>query len=172
MSEPLRVDHENSRTWTVVAHTARVDHRIMSLIGDPQQGSSPARVDDLYPFEKVSDRVRAHLLAGIEHMLMWADLAAPLKLHEDQVMNVTLRPAYTLARATTEASAQAVWLLDTRNPVECVRRHLSLIRWDPARASLTQGKGTSSRHVMTICSAASHRCSNQTTSSLPAAIST
>jgi hypothetical protein len=35
-----------------------------------------------------------------------------------------------LARATIEASAQAVWLLDTRDPVECVRRHLSLIRWD------------------------------------------
>lgn len=128
--EPLRVDDENSLAWTVVAHTARVDNQVMSLIGDPQPGSNLAHVDDLYPFEKVSDRVRAYLLAGIEHMLAWADLAAPLKLHDDQVMNVTLRPAYTLARATIEASAQAVWLLDTPDPIECVRRHLSLIRWD------------------------------------------
>jgi hypothetical protein len=38
--------------------------------------------------------------------------------------------AYTLARAATEASARAVRLTDTRGPVECVRRHLSLMRWD------------------------------------------
>jgi hypothetical protein len=54
----------------------------------------------------------------------------PLIFHPDQVVNVTLRPAYTLARATMEAAAQAVWLMDTRDPIECVRRHLSLIRWD------------------------------------------
>lgn len=41
-----------------------------------------------------------------------------------------LRPAYTLARATIEASSQAVWLMDTRDPKECIRRHLSLMRWD------------------------------------------
>lgn len=130
MTVPVRVDDENSAAWTVVAHTARVDHRVMSLIGDPEPGSNLAQVSELYPFEKVSERARAYLLAGIEHMLVWADLAAPLKFHPDQVMNVTLRPAYTLARATLESAAQAVWLLDTLDPIECVKRHLSLILWD------------------------------------------
>jgi hypothetical protein len=74
--------------------------------------------------------VRAYLMAAIEHMLTWADLTAPLKFHDEQVTNVRLRPAYTLARATIEASAQAVWLMDTLDPIECIRRHLSLMRWD------------------------------------------
>lgn len=130
MTIPFRIDEENSRAWTAVAHSARVDHRAMFLIRDPQPGSNLADVAELYPYERVSDRVRAYLMAGIEHMLTWADLTAPLKFHEEQVTNVMLRPAYTLARATIEASAQAVWLMDTRDPLECVRRHLSLMRWD------------------------------------------
>jgi len=127
---PFPVDDKNSQTWIVAAHSARVNQRAMSLIGDPQPSSNFAAVARLYPYEKVSDRVRAYLMAGIEHMLTWADLAAPLKFHEEQAMNVTLRPAYTLARAAIEASAQAVWLMNTRDPLECVRRHLSLMRWD------------------------------------------
>lgn len=45
-------------------------------------------------------------------------------------VNFQQRPPYTLARAAMEAAAQAVWMLDTRDPIECLRRHLSLIRWD------------------------------------------
>lgn len=130
MSIPFRVDETNSQAWTAVAHSARVDHQVLCLIRDPEPGSNLAEVAKLYPYEKVSDRVRAYLMAGIEHMLMWADFSAPLKFHEEQVTNVMLRPAYTLARATIEASSQAVWLMDTRDPKECIRRHLSLMRWD------------------------------------------
>jgi hypothetical protein len=130
MTVPIRVDEINSEVWTVVAHTARIGHRALCLIGDPEPGSNFADAARLYPYEKVSDRARAYLLAGLEHMLTWADLHAPLKFHDEQVVNVTLRPAYTLARATIEASAQAVWLMDTRDPRECIRRHLSLMRWD------------------------------------------
>ena len=130
VSVPFPVDEDNTQAWTVVSHTARVDHRALRLIGDPAPGSNFADVARLYPYEKVSDRVRAYLTAGLEHMLMWADAHAPLKFHEDQVSTVMLRPAYTLARATIEASAQAVWLMDTRDPRECIRRHLSLMRWD------------------------------------------
>lgn len=61
---------------------------------------------------------------------MWADFAAPLKFHPDQATMFNLRPALALARAALESAAQAVWLLDTLDPVECVRRHLRLIRWD------------------------------------------
>ncbi len=130
VSIPFRVDETNSQAWTAVAHSARVDHRAVTLVGDPLGGSNFADVARLYPYEKVSDRVRAYLMAGIEHMLTWADLTAPLKFHEEQVTNVMLRPAYTLARATIEASAQAVWLMDTLDPIECIRRHVSLMRWD------------------------------------------
>jgi hypothetical protein len=131
VSEPRTpVDEENTRRWTAVAHSARVHHRVMMTVGEPQPGSNLADVGELYPFEKVADRVRSYITAGIEHMVMWADFTAPLKFHEEQVTNHTLRPAYTLSRATIEASAQAVWILNTLDPMECVRRHLSLIRWD------------------------------------------
>lgn len=83
MSIPFRVDETNSQAWTAVAHSARVDHQVLCLIRDPEPGSNLAEVAKLYPYEKVSDRVRAYLMAGIEHMLMWADFSAPLKFHEE-----------------------------------------------------------------------------------------
>lgn len=85
---------------------------------------------DLYPFEKVSDRVRAYLTAAVEHLIFWADVQAPLKFHPEQSVEVTLRPSYTLARASLEAAAQAVWLMGTTDPMECIRRHICLMRWD------------------------------------------
>jgi len=102
----------------------------MSLIGDPRPGSNFAAVGELYPSGKVSDRVRAYLMAGIEHMLTWTGLTAPVKFHKEHVTSVMPQSAYTLAGAAIEASARAVRLTNTRGPVECVRRHLSLMRWD------------------------------------------
>ena len=84
----------------------------------------------MYPFEKVSDRARAYLVAAIEHLIFWADLQAPLKFHPEQFNEVTLRPSYTLARASLESAAQAVWLMNTTDPMECIRRHICLMRWD------------------------------------------
>jgi hypothetical protein len=98
--------------------------------GDPAEGSNFERVNELYPFEKVSDRSRHYVEAAFEHLLMWADHVAPFKFHAEQVVNFTLRPTYTLARAAMESAAQAVWLLSSRDPTECIRRHLRLIRWD------------------------------------------
>lgn len=98
--------------------------------GDPTPASNFAEVNDLYPFEKVSDRARHYVTAALEHLVMWADFAAPLKFHPDQTTTFTMRPTYALARAALETAAQAVWLMDTRDPVECVKRHLRLIRWD------------------------------------------
>lgn len=130
MTVPFALDDETRLAWIAIAHSARIDQHAMQLIGDPQPGSNFAKAAVLYPFEKVSDRVRAYLAAGVEHLLMWADHNVPLKFHEDMVVHVALRPTYTLARATIEAAAQAVWLMDTRDPLECIRRHLSLMRWD------------------------------------------
>jgi hypothetical protein len=89
-------------------------------------------VSELYPFEKVADRARAYLTAGVEHLIFWADVQVPLKFHAEQAVEVTLRPSYTLARASLESAAQAVWLMNTTEPMECIRRHICLMRWDLA----------------------------------------
>lgn len=105
---------------------------VLSHAGDPAPGSNFAHVMDLYPFEKVSDRSQAYLSAAFEHLILWADYVAPFKFHPEQVTNFALRPTYTLARAALESAAQAVWILATRDPLECIRRHLCLMRWDLA----------------------------------------
>lgn len=127
---PVRVPVEETERWTEIAVGARLNWRMFSQVGDPTTGSSFDQVSELFPFEKVSDRCRAYLGAAFEHLIAWADLIAPLKFHPEQVTNVTLRPAYTLARAAIESSAQAVWVMDTSDPMECIRRHLCLMRWD------------------------------------------
>ncbi len=96
----------------------------------PVDGSNFARARQLYPFEPVHDRARAYIGAALEHLLLWADHVAPFKFHPEQESNFQQRPPYTLARAAMEAAAQAVWMLDTTDPRECIRRHVSLIRWD------------------------------------------
>lgn len=87
-------------------------------------------VNTLYPFEKVSDRAQHYVSAALEHLTMWADYAAPLKFHPETVTVFTMRPAFALARAAMESASQAVWLMDTTDPIECAKRHLRLIRWD------------------------------------------
>ena len=124
------VDDANQQAWIAVAHLTRIDDRILTRIGDPAPGSNFARAAEFFPFEKVADRARAYLRAGLDHLLMWADYAAPLVFHDEQTISFTLRPTLTLARAAIEASAQAVWLMDTTDPIECIRRHISLMRWD------------------------------------------
>lgn len=99
-------------------------------VGEPASDSNFVRVAELYPFESIAQQSRRYLDAAFEHLLFWADHVAPLKFHPEQVTNFTLRPCFTLARAALEASAQAVWLLSTTDPVECVRRHVCLRRWD------------------------------------------
>lgn len=124
------VPAEVSVGFTEVAQGARLTDRMVKACGDPAPGSNFAQVNDLYPFEKVSDRARHYVTAALEHMVMWADFAAPLKFHPDQTTTFTMRPTFALARAALETAAQAVWLMDTQDPVECLRRHLCLIRWD------------------------------------------
>lgn len=126
----MPVPEEHSRAFTEIAHGSRMTSRMLTQVGDPTPGSSFATVNELYPFEKVSDRTRAYLSAAFEHLILWADYVAPLKFHPDQVTNFALRPHYTLARAALESAAQAAWVLATTDPIECVRRHLRLIRWD------------------------------------------
>ncbi|WP_419703212.1 hypothetical protein [Promicromonospora sp. NFX87] len=130
-NERFPVPAHASAVFTEIAQGLRVTwHMLRSSPIEPNSGSNLARADDLYPFEKVSVRARHYVSAALEHLIMWADFAAPLKFHPDQATMFTLQPALALARAALESAAQAVWLLDTLDPVECVRRHLRLIRWD------------------------------------------
>jgi hypothetical protein len=124
------VPPEVSAGFNEIAQAVRLIDRMAKSFGDPLPESNFAQVNDLYPFEKVSDRARHYVTAALEHLVMWADFAAPFKFHPDQTTTFTMRPTYALARAALETAAQAVWLMDTRDPIECVQRHLRLIRWD------------------------------------------
>lgn len=131
MSEQrVLVDPEASRAWVEVAQGARLSWYTFVNVPVPADGSNFDRTRELYPFEAVDERARAYVGAALEHLMMWAEYAAPFKFHAEHESNFQQRPPYTLARAALEAAAQAVWMLDTRDPIECIRRHLSLIRWD------------------------------------------
>ena len=132
MAPTFSVDAEVSQAWAAVAHGARLSSRILQSVGDPVQGSNSAELNAAYPHEKASDWHRSYLGAALEHLVMWADLVAPLKFHPEQVAIHTFRPAYTLGRASLEAASQAVWMTAGVTARECTRRHLSLIRWDYA----------------------------------------
>lgn len=70
------------------------------------------------------------LEAAADHLLLWADYAAPLKFHPEAETAHTLRPAFTLARAAIESSAQAIWVLNPEDQVERARRYIRLAIWD------------------------------------------
>ena len=126
----IPLDDDSSRAWTEIAHGTRLHWRILVNVGEPGTASNFTRVHELYPYERVADRCRAFVGAALEHLMLWADIVAPFKFHPEQAAVFQQRPPYTLARAALEASAQAVWMLDTPDPLECIRRHLCLMRWD------------------------------------------
>ena len=130
-SEPrVRVPDEDSRAFTEIAIGVRANWAVFNDCPPPVSGSPFAEAREIYPFEPLDERVRAYVRAALEHLMWWADWVAPLKFHPEQEVNFSLRPAYTLGRAALESAAQAVWMLDTDRPVECIRRHICLMRWD------------------------------------------
>jgi hypothetical protein len=124
------VPAEHSEEFNRLSQGIRLTWHLFAAVGAPAPGSNFDQVHQLYPFERVSDWAASYIQAAYEHLIMWADFAAPFKFHPDQVVNFALRPSYTLARAALESSAQAVWLLDTLDPLDCIRRHIRLVRWD------------------------------------------
>lgn len=130
MNTKVPIGEEAVRGWVEVAHGSRLLQHCLRNASDPTPGSPFAQVNELYPFEKVADRARAYLTASVEHLTFWADVQVPLKFHPEQTVEVTLRPSYTLARSALESAAQAVWLMNTTDPQECIRRHICLMRWD------------------------------------------
>jgi hypothetical protein len=126
----IPVDEETTQAWVAVSHGARMSQHVLRNVGDPALQSPFAQINAQYASEKASDWHRSYLAAALEHLVVWADIAAPLKFHPEQELTHTLRPAYTLGRAALEASSQAVWMTSGETARECARRHLSLIRWD------------------------------------------
>lgn len=143
MNIRIRVDESTALSWIEIAHSVRMLGHCLGDVADPRPESAFRRVSDLYPYERISEWARTYLTAALEHLTFWADVHVPLKFASDQSVNVTLRPAYTLGRAALESAAQAVWLMDTADPMECIRRHISLIRWDliELRKSRLSGDG-------------------------------
>jgi hypothetical protein len=126
----IPVGEDASRSWTEVAHGSRMSNHMLQAMPDPAPISKFAMINAEYPFEKASDWHRSYLSAALEHLVVWADIAAPLKFHPEQEVLFSFRPAHTLGRAAMEAASQAIWVSSGDTARECARRHLSLIRWD------------------------------------------
>lgn len=116
--------------FTEIAQGVRLSWRMMQSVGTPLPGSNFFDLEKQFPNSLVFSRAKHYILAAHEHLVMWADFAAPFKFHPKQTTIFTLRPTLALARAALESAAQAVWLLDTTDPLELLRRHLCLVRWD------------------------------------------
>ena len=130
VDQRILLDEATLQAWVTVAHEARWYDRVLATSADPGAGSNFDLIDAHYRYELASSWHRSYLTAALEHLLLWAEMVAPLKFHPDQVTIHRLRPTYTLARAALESAAHAVWLSGGDSAEECARRHLRLIRWD------------------------------------------
>lgn len=124
------IDRETAQPWVEAAHSARVSDSFLRKLGKPSDDSQFAIIDAHYPGYMASQWVRGYLGAGLEHLLMWADYAAPYQFHIDQEIHHNLRPVQALSRAALESSSQAVWIMAGRSAKECARRHLTLVLHD------------------------------------------
>lgn len=127
---PVEMRKEVSLSFTASAHGARLSHRMLTTAGPVLAGSNFSKLADYGPPITVHELAYSYLIAAAEHLLFWADTMAPLLFHPDQRNEITLRPTNTLARAGMEASAQAIWLLDSTHPRELMRRHVAMLRME------------------------------------------
>lgn len=125
-----RLQEADSNRLTETAVGIRVNWHSFINVGQPRATSNLAQAQRLFPFEPVAERAVAYIQAAFDNLLLWADFVAPTRFHPEQVTYFTLRPGYTLGRAALESASQAVWLLSPTDPMECIRRHIALMRWD------------------------------------------
>lgn len=131
MNEPVPpFAPEEVLPWVEVAHSARVASWTLRAVGKPRTGSQFEILDAHYPPELASAWCRSYLEAAIEHLLVWADLCAPLQFRDGETYAATFRPVQTLSRAALEAAAQAVWVMEGGSAKGCARRHLGLVVHD------------------------------------------
>lgn len=126
---PHLLDREEIVPWLQVAQGARLNADVLERLMPPLEGSflRPALGD---PLKNMAWWCHGFLEAAADHLLLWADYVAPLKFHPEAETVHTLRPAFTLARATMESAAQAIWVLSPEEQIESVRRYIQLAMWD------------------------------------------
>jgi len=104
---------------------------------DPESESDLAAVDQEYPWEKCSAWIRSYLLAGCEHLLLWANIISPQEFPEGSKVANYSRPYYALARSGLESACQAVWILKPESSNERANRHLRLVYHDLRHMALS-----------------------------------
>lgn len=77
-----------------VALSARVMQQTLRLIPATRAGAPLDVLRRLLPQEPADLWCRGFLEAALEHLLMWADYATPLKYHPEASVEFTLRPAW------------------------------------------------------------------------------
>jgi hypothetical protein len=131
------VPPEESTNWVTSAHRARVARYMLDGLLDPESDSELAAVDAQYPWEKCSAWIRSYLLAGCEHLLLWANVIAPQDFPEGAKVTNYSRPYYALARSGLESACQAVWILTPDTSNERTTRHLRLVYHDLRHMALS-----------------------------------
>lgn len=137
----ILLTRDQTKVWVEAAQESRLSDQVLRGLGAPKEQSALWFTDQMAPAYPASVWCRSFLNAAIEHMLMWADYAAPLKFHEEAETVHRLRPALTLARAAIESAAQALWVLSASGLLERASRHVSLVLWDlsqQSKAAMTQ----------------------------------
>jgi hypothetical protein len=130
--EDVLIDPDDplSRRWTELALRFHVENYLFHSLGDPAPGSPFNEANVLFQWEKASDWCREYLSAALQSASMWADHHAPLSFNPVGKVLIRPRPVQSLARATLESAAQAVWVMTADNPHDLVVRHLRLMHGD------------------------------------------
>lgn len=123
----FRFSHEDMMPLVEVAHGTRIMQHVFEALGAPVPGSflGPG-LDGRPPLPQMNDWCAGYLDAAIDHLLLWADYAVPLKFHPEATVTFALRPALTLARAAMESAAQTVWILAAPDNETTAKRFFAL----------------------------------------------
>lgn len=124
------LSEEHQLRWIEATYAVRSCDLALAGAVDPVPESRMRIADAGYPWEKVSAWSRSYLTAGIEHMMLWADLVAPYEFDEGKINQVRFLPYLLMGRAGLESGSHAVWLLTGDDPLEWVRRLLRVMYKD------------------------------------------
>lgn len=144
--EPFEVTEEVRGAWASLAAATRVDRRVLDQVGDPIEGSDLQTDDRGYRWEKCSAWVAQYLGACLDHLELFANTVQPLQQFEGMTVRNPPRAYFTLARAATEAAAQALWILEPDDTADRVHRHLRLLFHDLRQFELALRNQDDPRH--------------------------
>jgi hypothetical protein len=111
---PHDLQRDEITPWIEVAQGARLNAYVLERLMPPQEGSELRPVPE-DPLKNMAWSCHGFLEAAADHLVLWADYAAPLKFHPEAETTHTLRPVFTLARAAIEGAAQAIWVLSPKS---------------------------------------------------------